>query len=180
VDVSKDGRWLIYTQVGQSTADDLWVYPLSGGGKPFLFAGTEFAERLGVFSPDGRSVAYISDESGRFEVYVRPFPPSQKSGKWIVSAGGGTQPRWSPNGKELYFIAPDGRLMEAEVDLSPEVRVGTPRALFQTRIWSAGGVTNGHRWDIAPDGRRFLINAATSPVDEIFTVVLNWPATLPD
>jgi Tol biopolymer transport system component len=172
LDVSPDGRCLVYTQVGKSTGDDLWVYPLAQRGKPYLFAGSEFAERLGVFSPDGRFMAYISDESGRFEVYVRPFPPSDNGAKRIVSIGGGTQPRWDPNGKELYFIAPDGMLMEVAVDLSSGFRAEKPKPLFQTGIWSAAGVTNGHRWDIARDGR-FLINTATPPVNETITVVLN-------
>jgi serine/threonine protein kinase len=177
VDISRDGRWVLYTQVGRSTGDDLWMYPLAGGS-PSVFAATEFAERLGVFSPDGRAVAYISDESGRFEVYVRRFPASPDEGKRVVSTGGGTQARWSPDGRELYFIAPDGTLMQADVNLSPEFRASRPKPLFQTGIWKAGGATNGHRWDIAPDGRRFLINTATDPISQNFTVVLNWPATL--
>ena len=77
----------------------------------------------------------------------------------MISSGGGTQPRWRRDGKELFFIAPDGKLIGVEVrPMRPEFQVGSPKPLFQTQIWGAGGVTNGHRWDVAPDGQRFVFS----------------------
>ena len=96
----------------------------------------------------------------------------------MISSGGGTQPRWRRDGKELFFISPDGKLMAAEVREVPEFRVGSVKPLFQTQIWGAGGVTNGHRWDAAPDGQRFLINSAAAVVPSSITVVLDWQAGL--
>jgi serine/threonine protein kinase len=177
-DISRDGRWLMYTQNGQTTGNDLWILPLRGDRKPLPYVNTEFAERLGQFSPDGHWVAYISNESGRFEVYVRPFPTIAGGGKWMISSGGGTQPRWRRDGKELFFISPDGMLIAVEVRQMPEFQVGSSKPLFQTQIWGAGGVTNGHRWDAAPDGQRFLINSATAVAPSSITVVLDWQAGL--
>jgi serine/threonine protein kinase len=177
-DISRDGRWLLYTQNGRTTGNDLWSFPLRGDRKPLPYVNTEFAERLGQFSPDGHWVAYISNESGRFEVYVRPFPIIAGGGKWMISSGGGTQPRWRRDGKELFFISPDGKLVAVEVRQIPEFQVGSPKPLFQTQIWGAGGVTNGHRWDAVPDGQRFLINSATATAPSSITVVLNWQAGL--
>jgi len=96
----------------------------------------------------------------------------------MISSGGGSQPRWRRDGKELFFISPDGKLMTAEVKGMPEFRVGSVQPLFQTQIWGAGGVTNGHRWDAAPDGQRFLINSAAAVVPSSITVVSNWQASL--
>jgi Tol biopolymer transport system component len=177
-DISRDGRWLMYTQNGRTTGNDLWVLPLTGNRKPSVYVNTEFEERLGQFSPDGHWAAYVSNESGRFEVYVRPFPITASGGKWMISSGGGTQPRWRKDGKELFFLSPDGKLMAIEVKQMPQFRVGFLKALFQTQIWGTGGMTNGHRWDVAPDGQRFLINSATAVVPTSITVVSNWQVGL--
>ena len=109
---SSDGRFLLYTAMSpRATRFDLWVLPLKGDRKPFPFLRREFDQQQGQFSPDGRWVAYVSNESGRHEVLVRPFTPAGAAGaveSSVVSKGGGTSPRWGANGKELYYLAPNG------------------------------------------------------------------------
>ena len=128
----------------------------------------------GQFSPDGHWVAYTSNESGTSEIYVIPFPPSSSGGKWMVSRGGGVQPRWGRNGKELFYISPDSKMMAVDVSTRPVFQAGTPKALFQTDIVDTGIRTGPMSWDIAPDGS-FLIITDTS-IDASLTVALNWLA----
>jgi Tol biopolymer transport system component len=177
-DWSPDGRFLLYLQIDPKTGYDLWVLPLFGERKPFPFVNSSFDEADGQFSPDGRWVVYMSNESGRYEVYVQPFPGP--GGKWQVSTGGGIEPRWRRDGKELFYIAPDGKLMAAPIQSAGQtLEAGTPAALFQTRI-VGGGLANGkQQYAVAPDGQRFLINitvdeSTTSPI----TIVTNWIAGL--
>ena len=150
------------------------MLPLDGDRKPSVFLRTNFQEHRGQFSPDGRFVAYVSNEPGQHEIFVRPFPGSDD--QWQISADGGIQPRWSPDGNELYYIAPDGKLMATTITVKGEaIEPGTPKALFQTRI--PGGGTQGYnrpQYDVSSDGR-FLINttveeSVTSPI----TLLLNW------
>ncbi len=172
---SPDGRSLLYTNSPPTTSRDVWVLPMAGDPKPFPFLNSTFNERSSVFSPDGHWVAYASDESGRFEIYVRPFPGP--GGQWQVSTAGGQDPRWRPDGQELYYIAPDSRLMAAPIASAGTVlQPGLPTALFQPRIALGGTAVLGTRqqYDVAPDGR-FLINVS---VDEgtaaPITVITNW------
>ncbi|HEY3026455.1 MAG TPA: protein kinase [Pyrinomonadaceae bacterium] len=106
---SADGRFILYSEADPKTNLDLWVLPQFGDQKPIPFLQTAFIETQGRFSPDGKWVAYASNESGTFQIYVRPFPPS--SGQWMVSTNGGNQPRWRRDGKELFYLAPDRKLM---------------------------------------------------------------------
>lgn len=115
-DWSPDGRFLLYiTPSNPKTGSDIWYLPLSGDGKPISFVQTAFEERASQFSPDGHWVAYHSNESGPYQVYMRPFPGP--GGQWQVSTSGGIQARWRPDGKELYYIAPDGKLMAASIQV---------------------------------------------------------------
>src|SRR5262249_24369938 len=145
---------------------------------------TSFDEIEGQLSPDGRWIAYASNESGRYEVYVQTFP--EPGGKWQVSVAGGTQPRWARNGRELFYIASDSRLMAVPIRMSSDARAlqtTAPVGLFQTRLATGGNIpTNGFQaraqYAVASDGR-FLMNiaaddVATSPI----TVVLNWESAL--
>jgi len=174
VDWSQDGRFVLFmvTQY-QKTLSDLWVLPLFGDRKPFPFRETPFNETFGRFSPDGRWIAYASPESGRNEVYVTRFPGP--GGKWQLSAAGGTQPRWRRDGKEVFYLSPDNRLMSAEVNAAGSAfEVGAMRSLFATQAGGPGSV-----YDVSPDGQRFLVNtlveeAAAAPI----TLVVNWPAAL--
>jgi Tol biopolymer transport system component len=172
----------MYYAIDPKSKADLWVLPLSGDRKPFPFLRTEFNEQYGRFSPDGRWVAYSSDESGRDEIYVRSFSPgsgetaSAAGGKWLISNGGGTQPRWRGDGRELYYLASDGKLMSVEISANPIFQAGVPRVLFQAPPTVS---ETSPRWDVTADGTRFIFPAPTPQSTEAsFTVVLNWQAAL--
>jgi Tol biopolymer transport system component len=182
LDWSRDGRVLLYATQDDKTGSDLWALPMIGDRKPFAVVQTNFDEMQGQFSPDGRWLAYASNESGRYEVYVRPYPDA--GGKWQVSTGGGSQPRWGRNGQELVYVAPDARLMVAPIRVvQGAIDAGTPAVLFPTRLATgsnvlAAGYNSSAQYAVAPDGR-FLLNvsvddAVTSPI----TIVLNWAAGL--
>ena len=176
-DWSPDGRFLLYGLAHGS----LWVLPLTGDDrKPRPYLETESASQA-RFSPDGRYVAYTSGESGQNEVYVRPFPTAS-GGKWMVSKGGGNQPHWRRDGKELFYISADSKMMSVEVAAAPGAfEAGAPKALFAAPIFGSG-TTNTTRYDVTADGKKFLINsvpAETTPgVLSPITVVLNWEAGL--
>ena len=180
---SRDGRFLLYyTQNTPNTGVDLWVLPLEGDRKPALLLGTPFAEAQGSFSPDMHWIAYTSDESGRFEVYVRPFTvsgpsgaPSLGEGKWQISKDGGTEPRWRADGKEIIFQAPPNGRSKMAVEVKGNgaaFEAGVPQRLFQAPL--------DYGWDVTADGKRFLLDltqvqqSAQVPI----TVVLNWQAQL--
>jgi Tol biopolymer transport system component len=176
-DWSKDGRFLLYYEFNSKMGSrDLWAMQMDGKErKTFPVAQTPFDESLAQFSPDGRWVAYQTSESGRFEIVVQTFP--EATGKWQVSSGGGEQARWRADGKELYFIAPDGKLMAAPVMTSNSAfEPGTPVALFQTRMVTVGvgGALIHPQYAVSTDGR-FLIN---QPAEEStaapITLILNW------
>jgi Tol biopolymer transport system component len=179
-DWSRDGRFLLYYSIDLQTKGDLWVRPMTGDQKPWVFLKTPFDEEYGQFSPDGRFVAYESDESGRYEIYIRPFTPphdtgSPAEGQWQVSTGGGLQPHWSPDGRELYYLDQAGRMMAASITVTGStVTPGTPALLFATKV-SGGGGSPYLNYAVARDGR-FLINTAvdenrsTAPI----RVIQNW------
>jgi Tol biopolymer transport system component len=136
-DWSPDGRHLLYLTYDAKTGSDLWVLPLEGDRKPFPFQVTPFIEAQARFSPDGRFVAYLSSESGRAEVYVRPFVISgatdagAQGGKWMVSNGGGVQPRWRSDGREILYLAPSGKLMSVGVTATgSSLQAAAPVPLF--------------------------------------------------
>ena len=176
MDWSRDGRFLLYEDQDLKTKWDLWTLPIPAGAageaKPVAFLNSEFNETGGQFSPDGRFVAYESDESGPSEVYVSPFPDA-KSGKWPISSGGGYQPRWRRDGRELLYFAVGGRLMSVDVTLSPAFKASAPKVLLQAPVFN-GAVSNTHHWDLTPDGKRFLINTVPTDISAPLTVVLNW------
>ena len=170
-----DGQFLIYARVNPATGADLLAMPLHGDRTPLVLAQTPATEDQGQFSPDGRWVAYTSTESGQGEIYVIPFPPVPGGGKWMVSRGGGVMPRWRRNGKELFYISPDSRMMAVEVDGGgPVFHAGNPEPLFQTDIIDTGIRTGPFSWDLAPDGKRFLIISPKSEYTGSVTLALNW------
>ncbi len=146
--LSRDGRYLIYSGPGESTDPDLFVVALEEGGKPELFLGTRFEELDARFSPDGRWVAYQSDESGHEEIYVRPFPGP--GGRWQVSSGGGVTPRWSPDGSRLFFLQA-AQLYEVDIRVEGDaVQAGRPQPVVELP---------GLRrtlWALSADGEQFL------------------------
>jgi Tol biopolymer transport system component len=179
LDWSQDGRFILFIQPDPKGIGDLWVLPLFGERKPFPFVNTSFNEDNGQFSPDGRWIAYQSNESGRSQVHVQPFPGP--GGKWQVSTAGGITPRWRRDGKELFYIAPDGKLMAAPIHTAGQMfDAGVPAALFQTRILGGGtSVYKKQQYVVALDGKRFLIDlsvdeSTASPI----TIVTNWARAL--
>jgi serine/threonine-protein kinase len=151
-----DGSRLAYSAAGGQEADDLYTLPIDWSdpdrpkaGAPQLFLRTPGYDLGPVFSPDGRWIAYMSNESGRQEAWVRPYPGP--GGKWQISAAGGSFPRWSPSGRQIYFIGPDNHLMVADVEAKAgEFVSGKPRTWSETRIGSAPRWTT---FNVAPDGR---------------------------
>jgi eukaryotic-like serine/threonine-protein kinase len=172
-DWSPDGKYLLFSLIGGS-ALDLWLLPLTGDPKPVSFLAAPGDQVHGNFSPDGRLVAYSSNESGRFEIHVQTFPLSDR--QWTVSNNGGYEPRWRADGREMYYLSEDRKLMAVPVGQGPSFR--TPQALFQTRV--TPGV-NQFRTHYVPsrDGQRFLVNTQSGdPSPTPITVVLNWTAGL--
>jgi len=173
----RDGRFLLFVEQSAKTGQDLMVLPLEAGkaGKPTVYLNSEANERQGQFSPDGRLVAYSSGQQGRTEIYVSTFP-DPAAGKWTISNGGGFQPRWRRDGKELFYFTGDGKLMSVEVKPGPSF--GVPKELFQAPIYGGGGTPAQIRWDVTADGQKFLINTVAGDTSAPLTVVLNWQAGL--
>jgi eukaryotic-like serine/threonine-protein kinase len=171
-DWSRDGRYIIYRQIDPQTKYDIWILPLFGEWKPFPFLRTEANEAAAVLSPDGRWIAYSSDETGRYEVYVEGFPGH--GGKRQISTAGGMGPYWRGDGKELYYHAPDGKLISAPVKSGASLEVGAPVELFEFR---ASGVTNNPFYSVNRDGQRFLLSTIVeTELNAPLSVVLNWVA----
>jgi serine/threonine protein kinase len=185
---SPDGRFLLYETEEQPY--QFGLLPLGGSAaerKPTPLTKSEFNQGDARFSPDGRWIAYASDETGKKEIYVQPFDAASAmgsssssaggtpvAGKWMVSKDGGISPRWRRDGKELFYLSPDGTLMAVEVDTRGVFQTGVPKPLFK----APRGV---EYWDVSADGKRFLMaapSAATTAAQSSFTVVLNWQAAL--
>ena len=172
LDWSRDGRFILYFTQSAKTGWDLHVLPTTGDKKPFPFLQTAFNDDHGAFAPDVRWVAYTSNESGRDEVYVQPFPAT--GGKYRISQNGGTQPLWRGDGRELFFLAPDSTMMAASINAAKGFEAGIPQALF---VSGAAFTNNRHQWAVARDGQRFLINLPQQRSNPTpLTVVVNWQA----
>jgi serine/threonine protein kinase/Tol biopolymer transport system component len=171
------GEFLIYESDSPRTRFDLWILPLTGERKPYPFLQTEFNETHSQFSPDGRFVAYVSDESGRAEVYVQTFPAS--GGKWQMSTAGGDQPQWRRDGRELFYLAPDKTLMAVPIAAGNSLEPGTPATLFATQVPSTGLTGDRNHFIVTADGQRFLVNNVIDAGNkQPITLVLNWAANL--
>ncbi|MGH9257036.1 MAG: protein kinase domain-containing protein, partial [Vicinamibacterales bacterium] len=176
---SPDGRFLLYSRPDMKTGMDLWVLPMTGEPKPLPVVQGAMDQRGGEFSPDGRWLVYESNESGRFEVYVQPFP--EAGGKWQVSSAGGTQPRWRRDGRELYYVAPDARLMAVAVAPGADgtaLSFGAPVPLFQTRLVSASDGPARQSYAVARDGRFLMSTIVDDPSASPISVVVNWTQLL--
>ena len=179
---SADGRFLLYQRTDPQTQSDLWVTTMTGTQESSVILQTPFIERFGEFSPDGQWIAYQSNESGRNEVYVRTFVPpgapaaaTEPVRQWQVSTTGGIMPTWSADGKELYYLNPEGAMMAAPVTVgASSLAPGTPVVLFATRIVGGGlDAQQGRQYDVAPDGR-FLVNTLLDGADAPIRLILNW------
>jgi hypothetical protein len=181
---SPDGRYLLF--FNPVPPNHIWLLPVGGKGadqKPIKFSDSEFNEAAARFSPDGRWIAYSSTESGRSEIYVRPFHAASVSGtstangkpiagKWMVSKDGGDSVLWRHDGKELFYLSPNGMAMAVDVNTSGVFQAGVPKPLFKT----PSGVLF---WDVSSDGKRFLMAApSTANTQRPFTIVLNWQSAL--
>ena len=187
-DWSPDGRYLLYSVFGPTTKADLWVLPDLAGPpeshKPVPYLRTPFDERQGQFSPDGHWIAYTSDESGpgQYQIYVQSFPAG--AGKFQVSTGaGGTEPRWRRDGKEIFYLAADGKLMAVETQTTPEFEAAAPKTLFDPLIRRGRAPPwVFFSYDVTADGKRFLVNSVStvpeSSASAPITVVVNWLAAL--
>jgi serine/threonine protein kinase len=176
---SPDGRFIIFMENGVKTRMDLWALPLFGERREYLLSNSPFDELNPQLSPDGRWLAYTSDETGDYEIYVQSFSAEGKLGadKKRVSTAGGRLPVWRRDGSELFFIAADGQMMASSVKTGgTEFQFAAPKPLFKTRtLWVEGRIY--HEYDVSPDGQRFLIGTLIGdPKAPPPTVILNWQA----
>jgi serine/threonine protein kinase/WD40 repeat protein len=171
LDWSRDGHNLLYL-----APPDLWIYSFVDG-KARLFLKATSSLKTAQFSPDGKWVAYSSNESGRWEVYVTSFPDA--NGKWQVSTDGGEQPRWRGDGKEIYFLSSDAKLMAVSVDTNNEFQSGTPAVLFQTEPREQVATTEQVVYDVSRDGQQFLVNSKyDNGSAHPMSVILNWKSEI--
>jgi Tol biopolymer transport system component len=177
-DWTRDGRYVLFGTIGTGTKSDIWAYSIAEKrATPIL--QTVYAEGYGAVSPDGKWLAYQSDESGANQIYVQPFKPasSETQRRWQVSSAGGSLPRWRGDGKELFYMARDGALMAAPTaESGGEFQSGQPQVLFQTRPLPR---TPYNLFDVTPDGQRFLVNvpmewSSSAPIN----VSMNWASKL--
>jgi Tol biopolymer transport system component len=176
-DWSPDGQTLLYRDTDpRSNTADIWALPLSAPKQPFPVVQTMFDERDAQFAPDGRWIAYQSDETGESEIYVRPFPGPGRS--WPVSSSGGAQVRWRADGKELFYLALDGTLMAVKIRLASvqeSVEIGAPTRLFVTHIGGPLGNVARQQYVVAPRGDQFLLNTfIDNPARPPITMLVNW------
>jgi serine/threonine protein kinase/Tol biopolymer transport system component len=175
-DWTKDGAFLLFDfDAGTATKNDLMLLPATGERKPVPYLQTQFSEFHARFSPDGRWVAYTSDETGRPEVFVRTYPDS--GGKWQISANGGDHPQWGRDGRELFFMAPDRDLKVVPINAGSTFEAGKPTTLFETKIPLTSLTGDRNNFLVSADGQRFLINSlADERNTKPLTLVLNWEA----
>ncbi len=180
-DWSRDGRWLLFYEVAPETQRDLWVLPVTPEGKPTpgtaprAYLQTPSNEYWGRFSPEAspRWVAYQSDDTGRYEVYIQAFP--EPLGKFQISTGGGQYPQWGAGGREIFYVSLDYKLMVVSLKMEADsVEPSAPRELFPLPASDIGWSP----YEATPDGQRFLVRATLGQTGQPLTVIVNWPALL--
>jgi eukaryotic-like serine/threonine-protein kinase len=175
---SADDKFIVFSRLrssGSTARYDTWLLPLSGDRKPTPFLESEFDKVQARVSPDSRFIAYSTNESGTYQVVVQTFP-DPNGGKWQVSGQGGVEPKWRRDGRELYYLALDGKLMSVSVG-GPAFTAGRPAVLFQTPLTvNRASPSRDRRYDVAPDGRFLMVVPAASARVLPHTVLINWTA----
>jgi Tol biopolymer transport system component len=182
-DWSSDGRYIVFLRFrfDATLANDVWFLPLFGDRKPSLLLHTSFQKVQSQLSPDGRYLAYATNESDTYQIVVQSFPDPTR-GRWHITAQGGTEPSWRRDNRELYYLAPDGKLMAVEVESNPTFKFGKPTPLFQTTLTQQQPVPASRRY-VNADGQRFLMIStptvtASDPNTTPITASINWSAAL--
>ena len=174
-DWSRDGKYIMTEHAGGGVGSNLWVFPVEGDHKPYPYLKVPYYMSHGRFSPDGKWVAYVSDESGQPQVYVASFPAGH--GKWQISNRGGDQPMWRWDGKELYYLALDRTLTAVAMKTGATVEAGTPVGLFGTTVPYSGMTDYRNNYAPTHDGQKFLVNTLDERAGQKpYTVILNWQA----
>jgi Tol biopolymer transport system component len=175
VNWSPTNDFIVFSRLraGSGGGYDTWLLPLAGDRKPKAFLESQFDKFHARISPNGRYIAFATNETGMYQVVVHTFP-DPSGGKWTISAEGGVEPKWSGNGRELYYLAFDGKLMSVAIN-GPNFSAGRPTPLFQTRLTvNRGAPSRDRRYDVAPDGRFLIIAPGDRGPFAPFTVVVNW------
>jgi serine/threonine protein kinase/Tol biopolymer transport system component len=177
-DFSPDGQFLLYREFSSETRGDLKFLPLAGDRQPRTFIASPYDEGSGVFSPDGRWVAYASDESGRSEIHVADFPDASR--RYRVSSGGGAQPRWSRDGRELFFISGKSMMSVPAGRQGADLVFGQARTFFEKQLQTYGGTASymTGRYDVSEDGRFLVLLRATDEAPPPLSIVLHWTELL--
>jgi Tol biopolymer transport system component len=172
---SSDGKYIVFSRLrrGNTSSYDTWLLPLFGERKPAPLLETGFDKFQARVSPNSNLIAYSTNESGTYQIVVQTFPDAS-GGKWQISASGGVEPKWRRDGRELYYLGLDGKLMSVSIG-GPPFSAGRPVELFQTPlVVNRAQPTRDRRYDVAPDGRFLMvIPSATGPVPP-YSVVVNW------
>ena len=178
-DWSRDGRFIAFETLSETTLRDMWLLPLSGDRAPIPVVGTAANESSGRFSPDGKWIAYVSNQSGRYEIYVQSLVDRGRR-RLQVSADGGFYPRWRGDGREIFYASPDRRLMAVTVDdKAPDLQLGLPKPLFELPISDPASQQFTDKYDVTPDGQKFIvIQTLQQPTATDVPVVMNWTAAL--
>ncbi|MCI0567838.1 MAG: protein kinase [Acidobacteria bacterium] len=176
-DWSLDGHFVLYRLLDPKANLELWMLPADGERKPVPLIKTSYGVSHGQFSPEGRWIAYSSNETGKWEIYVAPFPGP--GGNWRISTGGGIEPRWRRDGKELYYLAPDGMLMAVEVKEGATFDAGAAKPLFKSRRREHVSSGDLYSYDVSADGQRFLVNTDVGEAGaSTLNLVQDWTAEL--
>lgn len=163
---------ILFLNFIESPVGDFYLLPASNGRKPLRLLKSEFAKGSANVSADGRWVAYQSEESGQWEIYLAAFPTFTERRR--VSSAGGCQPRWRKDGRELFYLAPDGKMMSVEVTHGAGIETGAPKVLFQTPLHVSVSGCFGAQYCVTGDGQRFILPAPVGEHNKPLTVVLNW------
>jgi Tol biopolymer transport system component len=177
---SKDGKWIAISCLPASRRFQIKLLPMPADGKGDVklvdYAVADAVQHAAAISPDGRYVAYMSNENGTREVYVQTLPLG--GGKWQISSGGADSAAWRADGRELFFKSLGDEFFAVPVSTGARLEPGLPKSLFKRSVNKSSDTAASSRWAVTPDGQKFVVNASRESRGLPFSVVLNWPATL--